>query len=834
MRFLDLATAASEIQQACQENRECGKGSPFFFLAGAGISSPPIPLAYELEEQCRQTALRYHRTQEPPKSDSIVRYSHWFRQAYPQREQRQRFLRKVMETAFISRANFRLAHLMLNSTVSNLVATTNFDDSLSRALRLFGHSHVVCDHPRTTARIDLLSSDTQIVHVHGSYWYYDCCNLTEEIEDRARSSNETSLTMAALLDGVMRDHSPIVVGYSGWEGDIFTNALRRKLPAGFKNNIYWFCFRQEDAANLPSWLTPLDELCVVCPPPPKPDPSPSPDRAVESATGRPEDAKRLTRSGADAPAKPDSAAAQTTLPATAVFDELIRCFALEPPPLTRDPLGFFADQLDASLLAGNPDQAENDVYAIREVYAKVLRARQHFEGLGPVSAADAALQPIREAVRRSDWRTAVRAAANVDLSSLSGAQLSELMASMADAGSTLNDNSPDELASYDLVIAAAGRLLATQPSAEETSRALQRGSLALVNKGITLGNLNRTAEEMAVYDEAVRRYGNAREFAPREQAARALASKAYHLGLLDRNAEAVEVYDEMARLFENATEPSLRVRAAKALVSKGYRLGLLDRSEEETAVYDQVVLKYGDQNEPELREQVAMALVNKGVTLGSLDRSGDAIDVYDEVMRRFGDAVEPGLREQVAKALLGKGYRLAKVDRGAEAIEVYDEVVRRCGDATELAGRELAARALVNKGVALSGLNRSQEEIQVYDEVVRRLGDATEAALTEQLAKALVYKAITLASLERGAEAVAVYDDVLRRFGAATEPALRGLIAKALFNKAIVLGSLSRNPEAIEACDEIVHRFGEDADPVLREWVTRAATKKAELEKGSA
>ena len=726
MRFLDLPTAASEILQACQENHDCDKGSPFFFLVGAGISNPPVPLAYEIEEKCRQTAVGYGRKQEPPKNDSITRYSHWFRQAYPQREQRQRYLRKVMGSAFISRANFRLAHLMLSSTVSNLVATTNFDDSLSKALRLFGHPHVVCDHPRTTARIDLLSKDTQIVHVHGSYWYYDCCNLTEEIEDRARASNESSLTMAALLDGILRDHSPIVVGYSGWEGDIFTNALRRKLPAGFKNNIYWFCYRQEDAANLPSWLTPLEELCVVCPPSQKREPVAAPDRTLDPAAGP--------------PAMPDSGAAQSILPATAVFDELIRCFKLRQPQLTRDPLGFFAGQLEASLLAGNPDQAENDVYAIREVHAKVLRARQHFEGLGPVSAADAALQPIREAVRRSDWRTAVRAAANVELPTLSEAQLSELMASMADAGITLNDNSPDELASYDLVIAAADTLLATGPPAEEASRAVQRCSLALVNKGITLGNLNRTAEEMAAYDEAVRRFGDAHEFAPREQTAKALASKAYRLGVLNRNAEAIEVYDELARRFENAAEPLLRLR-------------------------------------------VATALVNKGLTLGGLNRDLEAIQVYGEVVERFGDAPEPALREMVARALFGKGYRLSKLDRSADAIEIYDEMLRRFGDAAEPALREGVARALVNKAAILNGLDRSEESIQVCGDVVRRLGDATEPALCELLARALVFQALTLHSLKRDAEAIQDCDEVVRRFSEATDPALREWVTRAASKK---------------------------------------------------
>jgi len=53
---------------------------------------------------------------------------------------------------------------------------------------------------------------------------------------------------------------------------------------------------------------------------------------------------------------------------------------------------------------------------------------------------------------------------------------------------------------------------------------------ALVNKGITLGRLNRSEEEIRVYDDVVRRFGDAPEPALREQVAKALRLKAVILG----------------------------------------------------------------------------------------------------------------------------------------------------------------------------------------------------------------------------------------------------------------------------------------------------------------
>src|SRR5688572_15442525 len=117
MRMLDLRAAAGEIAQGCENARRWKKPSPFFFVVGAGISHPPLPLATKIQEDCRLEALRYGRTEEPDSPTRLDGYSHWFSRAYPHAVDRQRYLRELMENAYISRANFRLAHLMLEQSV---------------------------------------------------------------------------------------------------------------------------------------------------------------------------------------------------------------------------------------------------------------------------------------------------------------------------------------------------------------------------------------------------------------------------------------------------------------------------------------------------------------------------------------------------------------------------------------------------------------------------------------------------------------------------------------------------------------------------------------------
>src|SRR5439155_7544974 len=108
----------------------------------------------------------------------------------------------------------------------------------------------------------------QIVHVHGSYLFYDCANLRGEIVGRAQLDRETSLTMVGLLDNVLWARSPIVVGYSGWEGDVIMSALKRRLGGGqpLGHTVYWVCYKREAAAQLPEWLRANGNVRFVVPP----------------------------------------------------------------------------------------------------------------------------------------------------------------------------------------------------------------------------------------------------------------------------------------------------------------------------------------------------------------------------------------------------------------------------------------------------------------------------------------------------------------------------------------------------------------------------------------
>jgi len=813
-----LKTAVTKIYQIVDQRRKRKPPlpSPFFFIAGAGISNPPIPLAWEIEQHCRQEATSYDDTIPPELKSTMDSYSHWMGKAYPSPEELQTYLRGLMENKPISKANLRMAHLLLDGRLARTVFTPNFDDMLAKALELFGQRPLVCDHPLTGSRIRIESGDTQIVHVHGSYWFYDCCNLRPEIADRSNYG-----PMSVLLDQSLRDHSPIVIGYSGWEGDILMSAFQRRLAAGkLGTPAFWFCYKRESVDALPAWLRESNDIYFVLPE----DPSPT-TASVSAAEPTEPKSRASVLSGSKSGIRDSSSDAKVhTLPANKVLDALVRRFQPRTPPLTQNPLSFYADHLRGLLGASDPEGELDTYYSFHTVIARVERARDSEAAEEP-----ALLQEFRDAMSKANYRGAIQSAKEIDLGRLSGKERTELLFALMDASLGLNDNSHEEMAGYDLVISLADLL---RSSGLADLRQEEQVAEALVNKGIVLGTLNRSEEAIAAYDDVVSRFADAKEPALREQTARALFNKGVTLGNLARSEEEIAVYDDVVSRFADEEEPAIREQVAMALFNKGFALGTLNRSEEAIAVYDDVVNRFADAKEPALLELVAKALLNKGVRLGSLNRSEEAIAVYDDVVSRFADAKELAIRERVAKALLNKGVALGTLNRSEEAIAVYDDVVSRFADAKEPALREQVANALFNKGVTLGNLGRSEEEIAVYDGVVGRFADARDLGLRELVANVLVNKGVRLGALNRSEEEIAVYDDVVSRFADEEELAIRERVAKAILYRGLTYESSGKKEIALADYEQVLTRFATDKGPEIEALVSQAKERLANLRDG--
>jgi len=184
-----------------------------------------------------------------------------------------------------------------------------------------------------------------------------------------------------------------------------------------------------------------------------------------------------------------------------------------------------------------------------------------------------------------------------------------------------------------------------------------RVAKAMVGKGMALGNLGRSDEEIHTYDQVFEHFGNSVDVYLCEQVATAWHNKGVRYDQLNLPNEAIKNYDLLISRFGNSTELVLRQSAAMAMVNKGATLNKLGWHAEADEIYNELIKRFGGSADVELHEQVAKAMFNKGAALGQLGRSEEELQTYDVLVQSFGKSTKPELRTLVCNALNGIGFK---------------------------------------------------------------------------------------------------------------------------------------------------------------------------------
>lgn len=652
--------------------------SPFFFLVGAGVSAPVIPLSSMVEAECRRLVEEEGIKLEVPSGMSPQQsYSYWIEKAHPQPWQQQQYFRGMMEGSRISNATLRLAHLLTSPKTPKLVVTPNFDDTLTRAVRLFGREPVICDHPSTTTRVGLSCEDIRIIHVHGTYWFYDLVNLQDQMRMRAGASESTTRTMKNLLEALLRNHSPIVVGYSGWEGDVIMKCLRSSLgEAG--SYAYWFCYSHDDFENLPRWL--------------KEPPAVSAIKFILPDAER--DPEGLALSGAEANGGDASSAPleaeRSLLSAETVFEEMLRAWGAGTPSLTTDPIQYFIDQVRGlappatGVSAGGPYDFHAVLNKLEELRANAKRSPVSIDSESTVTKA---IRPLLETARFDE---AVAVARNLVTTVTSDSDRRTLAKFVTDIGQRLREPNL-RLEAYSIATRLGRELYATEPGNEEVARQL---ASALMTYASILRDLGRFAEQLAVYSDIVSLFqGSPLRYAA-EWVAQAKYSLARRLGERgDIDAE-LAAYDEIFAEFSASDFNPVREivgRSVRMKAARSYQSG-------READGDEAVRKLRDYATmpPEwhgLDISLTLALLDKGVYLADKGMVEESLRCYEEILGRFADDNRPGLQDPIARALLNRGDRLEALGRFADARSTRKNVIDRFGGSRNLAVQEVVQKA---------------------------------------------------------------------------------------------------------------------------------------------
>ena len=195
-----------------------------------------------------------------------------------------------------------------------------------------------------------------------------------------------------------------------------------------------------------------------------------------------------------------------------------------------------------------------------------------------------------------------------------------------------------------------------------------------------------------------------------EEVARGLVNKGLALGELNRSEEAIAVYDEIFERFGGSDQLELLKQVARALFNKGVALGELNRSEEAIAVYDKIFERFGGSDQSHLMEEVACALFNKGLRLGISSKPAEAIAAFESALR---------IQPNYPPALGARIEALVYLSREDEALRSLDEMLKtvHTSDRTRI----LIASRLLNSFIRDE--NRVRQVISLYaDDIDSMIG----------------------------------------------------------------------------------------------------------------
>lgn len=389
---------------------------------------------------------------------------------------------------------------------------------------------------------------------------------------------------------------------------------------------------------------------------------------------------------------------------------------------------------------------------------------------------------------------------------------------------------------------------------------------ALFDEAAVLDELGRHDEELAVYDEVVRRYGEASDPRLREWVGRALIDKGITLSHdLGRPHDAFVVYDEVLARFGDADDVVSSAAVVEMLLNRAELLDAQDRADHKLAVYDEIVVRYDrlvavmlasddveDAAPPvALRDRVAVALHNKGLLLKAHDQLDRALMAFEEILVRFGEDPDPAVRQVVAGAHRGRAQVLVELGHIDQAVAGFDDVVALFDGDEELELRQQVYETLVRKAITLAEAERPAEAVALDGELTRRydrlvaqiqgerhggLDGGPAARVHELAAAARLNHGVALATLGRTDEALAAYDEVVARnhhlaarCDAPLPVAVRRTAAVALLCRAEALEEREQMDAALAAYGAVVTRFGDDEDPAVRAAVDQAREARDDL-----
>ncbi|MFC4305459.1 tetratricopeptide repeat protein [Cohnella boryungensis] len=784
-RTVYLEQALNQIQQVCDDYKARNLLSPFFFLVGAGISYPSAPLAKEIVDHCKAQARELGRSESISNGNNLPQeqYSKWFELAYPSRYQRQNYLKQLLHNKPISAANIKLAHLLAQKVVSNLVLTLNFDDFLSRALNIFSIDHIVADHPHTVEKINNENNDIKIVHIHGTYWFYDCCNLNGEIVQRAERSLSSNQTMSFFVDSILYRHSPLVIGYSGWENDVFMESLKRRLQSPLPCNLYWFCYETSNINDLPDWLVNHQDVIFVIP-------QEDQIQTVSKEDNLFELNKNDHTISIDTKSKSKVDELTCYLDAQTVFEKFIEKFNIESPEIIRDPINFFLNLLDLSG-KGTNEEEENNYFKHAILRLKNASNSKEYN-------VNSKIAELQELLRKSKYSTALNYAFEIyNNEDIADSEKIDLMDMVLVAMEKLKKNEKG----YE-IIRWTTRILLDKTMGEEKIKSLNSYfAKAALNFGKSLIAQKMYQESIEKLDEVIECCNNCNESNFTKLFVDAFYLKAICYKELNNKNESIKILDETIQKYYHDQNKDISEKVLESMHLKGVILRENDQPVEAIKLFEQIKERYDVSKIDYFREYAAAALHSKGITYAAhLKLFEQANEAFAEIIRGYNE--QKGL---YGSAHLNYAQSLREAGNNEEAINLLNTFLNENQNNHDSEIQKFVIRAHLKKASIYESQKQYLDALNEYNYLTEKNDEEVIGRVT--YINVVYRKGRNLFAIQRYDEALASFNSIIQEHETTSNSKILEIVASAMHLKGHVLVETIQFEEAIDMFKHIQNKF---------------------------
>lgn len=760
----DYEKAIVEMKRAYhffEEGNNDIKSYPYFFIVGAGISSQVVKTAGAIIEDCK--VICKEEDDELSEGQQNNQYSDWLQKAFPHKESRRKYLESLIVGQKIPEAAAKLASILKSGKVSNLVITPNFDKFILEALNIFGERNIlIADRPESVTRLNINSNYINILHVHGTYEFYDLCNLTSEINKRA--SDNSVFSVKSFLRKSLSDMSPIVVGYSGWENDVIMTELRERLKSPLKYKMYWFCYNEKAYQDIPAWLKYTDS---------------------EKKILR-EDIVFILPKNHNKQHNDEGIDEDPTLDCTEVFSSIMQKFEIDLPEIVQNPISFlkkhYSDSFKESnykdlLLLGLDSRSENMAVANLKTY--IIHKNQDAI-LASISMMVDRISDYSEEDKHEILACLIILLEDYKINRITEEQLNEIINRYIDIYISLDKPNSKDIYGYCRAIILEQKLIDSESFEIDKIQSIYQ---------LIVGIYEDYKKIDSYYD---------------------LLSTIYFM-MLDNNMGSISLYDNIMSMLKGKEEKRYRTLYLHAHLLKINSFYKDERYDDAIKLCDAYFSDFDDNSDIFFKRNFILINNLKAYCLKRKSDFNSCLQIYEFLLEKYKN--ENDLQEMII-GVYGEYLEILHLCNKYEVVDdIFSEIVERYKNVRELQSQRLFIQICIRQGLKFEERKEYNKALEINRFIVQSFLEIKNDEIRNLLIEAYINEADCMYHLEMYDDAFKKYDEIIKGCRGKNDFNSKIHITKAILGKVDILDELEDYERQLIVLQDIVEMY-QDSDSI--------------------